>query len=109
MKRQLIIVSSCLLLLAILFLTTDPSHLPSLFLIAPFLIIFLIIFLLVWIFARTRMLHSKAMRVSALCAGTPVLLLVLQSIGQLTFRDVFTLAALFGIAYFYISKTSLKA
>jgi hypothetical protein len=34
----------------------------------------------------------------------PMLILVLQALGQLTIRDLLTIVALFAIAHFYLSR-----
>jgi hypothetical protein len=46
--------------------------------------------------------------IAALVAGFPVLLLLLQSIGQLAVKDVITVAAIIILAYFYMGKFSSK-
>ena len=46
-----------------------------------------------------------SMRIGMLTAGVPLALLVLQSIGQLTIKDVFALLAFLAVAYFYMSRT----
>lgn len=109
MKRQLLAIGACVVLLSILFLATDPNSLPSFFLIVPFIIIFIILYIALWLAIRNFVSRAKAIKVAALCASVPLLLLILQSIGQLTFRDVFTIVALFALAYFYISKTSVAS
>jgi len=47
------------------------------------------------------------MRFALLCAGLPTLLLAMQSVGQLTIRDIVTLFVFFGITYFYMSRMSI--
>jgi hypothetical protein len=51
---------------------------------------------------------TKALRSGAVGAVLPILLLVLQSVGQLTLRDACMLFALFGLTYFYMSKVNSK-
>ncbi len=58
---------------------------------------------------QNKIVGMKASRprlIAGLIAAFPVLLLVLQSIGQLTAWDILMVVALFIIAYFYIIKTS---
>lgn len=104
------IVTICGVGLLLLLLTTDPAHLPSVMLFVPFLLLFMAL----WLggSALLNMLgmrRSMATRLGLFLAALPTLMLVLQSIGQLTFRDVVTISALFGIAYFYMSRFSRSA
>lgn len=106
MKRDLYLVGGSFLLLLALFLGLDPNKLPSFLLILPFILIFGFLFALVaFLLQKYGMGRAKSLRVGLLCASIPTLLLVLQSIGQLTVRDVLTLAVLFILAFFYITKT----
>lgn len=106
-------------LIAFLMLT-NPASLPSVVIILPFVGLFGAIYFSViecfrlvsraygdTIIVRHRLGRPKV--TAALVAGLPVLLLVLQSIGQLTVWDVLTAAAIFLITYFYVSKSSLAA
>lgn len=104
----------CTLLLLLL---SSPSKLPSAVLILPFLLLFIAIYTtaleilhLLRGGEQNRVVGMRASRprlISGLFAGFPVLLLVLQSIGQLTAWDVLTVVALFIVAYFYIIKSSV--
>lgn len=97
---------------------TNPANLPSVMIILPFAGLFCAIYFSAvecWrpsgrigknnTASRHRLARPRA--TAAFVAGLPVLLLVLQSIGQLTVWDVLTAAAIFVIAYFYVSKSSL--
>ena len=100
----------------LLLLVTNPAKLPSALLITPFLFLFVAIYLTVKESLRlmrggdqNKIVGMKASRprlIAGLIAAFPVLLLVLQSIGQLTVWDILTVVALFIVAYFYIIKTS---
>src|SRR6185437_13863079 len=106
---------ACTLLLLLL---TTPSKLPSAVLILPFLLLFIAIYMTVLEVLhllrggeQNRIVGMRASRprlIAGLIAGFPVLLLVLQSIGQLTAWDVLTVVALFIVAYFYIIKSSVS-
>jgi hypothetical protein len=111
MKRVAKIIGSCLALLAVLTFTTQPARLPSVALIVPFLLMFAILALSIALFLAWRHggMQTKALRSGTIGAVLPILLLVLQSLGQLTLRDALTLFALFGLAYFYMSKVSAVA
>ena len=92
---------------------TNPQNLSPIFLIVPFILLFLCLLLagIYIIAALTRPGHPaithKNILLTALCAAYPILLLLLQSIGQLSPRDVITLTLLLLISGFYISKTNL--
>jgi hypothetical protein len=103
--------------LAILFLTlTNPKRLPSVVLVVSFMLIFLALYYSVMAILdlsrdrdRQTIVGLQVLRpriVACLIAGFPILLLVLQSIGQLTARDVITAGAILVIAYFYVAKFS---
>jgi len=94
-------------LLAIL-TTTQPARLPSVVLIVPFVLMFAILaltisLLIAW---RHKALSFKAVRAGCMAASLPMVLLILQSVGQLTLRDGVTLVALFLLTYFYLSKVT---
>lgn len=97
-----------LLLLAFgpLFLAfSNPEKLPLAMLVVPFLWLFAVVFILVLRLVRSRV-GSKRRR--AIIAGTaaalPVLLLVLQSIHQLSVKDVLLVFVLLAAVGFYLSK-----
>ncbi len=88
--------------------TTQPARLPSVVLIVPFVLLFAILaltisLLLAW---QHKTVSFKIIRTSCMAALLPTLLLVLQSVGQLTLRDAVTLVALFLLTYFYLSKVN---
>ncbi len=85
--------------------STDPSRIPSVLLITPFLLIFTILVLLVMVVLRWQGLSMlRSLRLAIMSAVLPTLVLVLQTLGQLTIRDLLTIAALFAITYFYLSR-----
>jgi hypothetical protein len=76
-------------------------------LILPFLLIFVALALLCMrIFRWQGLPPGKSTRLGLIGAALPTLLLVLQSLGQLTIRDFMTIVALFGITYFYLSRVT---
>jgi hypothetical protein len=92
--------------------TTDPQELSPILLIVPFVLFFLSLFLAV-VFITTVMvkeatpsLSRKSFMFSLVLAAYPVMLLLLQSIGQLSLRDVVTLTLLLVISGFYIARSS---
>jgi hypothetical protein len=100
----------------LLLLFSNPSKLPSAVLIAPFILLFISIYVtVIEVMDLLRggeqnkivgMRAAKPRLVAALIACFPILLLVLQSIGQLTAWDILTAVAIFIVAYFYILKSS---
>jgi hypothetical protein len=99
------IIAVCLLFFGF----TTPKSVPSVMLIVGFLMLaaliysFLkLVFIISGLNARMPSVYSRGI----MLAGTliPVLLLMLQSIGQLTVRDVLTLSGLFIIGIFYVGR-----
>lgn len=110
MKKLLIISGICLTVVITLFMSTDPSRVPSFVLIIPFLLLFVSLFLFGTAMLQWQgMAKARSMRLSALFAGIPILLLVLQSIGQLTVRDVLTIAVLLFVSYFYVTRATASS
>jgi len=105
-------------LLVLLLLLSNPAKLPSTILVVPFVLLFLAIYFTITEGARLLRdsqqgeaadpLIGKHRLVAALIAALPVLLLTLQSIGQLTMWDVLMVGGLFAVAYFYIIKSSIS-
>ena len=101
-------ISSTILLLILLF--SHPQTLPSFFLIVPFILIFIVLGGLVTLMMGLRgPVGKKEVRIGAVAASVPVSLLVLQSLGQLTIRDVLAIVALFIMAYFYVSRVNTSS
>jgi len=110
MKKIIIMGGASLAILLLLFITTDPTKVPSFILVLPFILIFVVLVCALVLGLRWRgMSTTRSLRVGALSAAVPLTLLVLQSIGQLTVRDLLTIAALFLLSYFYIARTTMRA
>jgi len=110
MKRSLIIAGLCIVILLALLFGIDPTTTPSFVLVIPFLLIFIFILCVVsYLLERRGVVRNKSIQIAVLSAGIPLVLLVLQSIGQLTVRDVLTLTVLFVLSYFYISKAAASS
>jgi hypothetical protein len=91
--------------LVILLITTRPNELSPPLLIVPFLLIFLCFFLILrMVFAKFGVRRQKNLGLAMLISGLFVILLAMQSLGQLTIRDAIMLAAIFIIAYFYVYR-----
>ncbi|MGH7157737.1 MAG: hypothetical protein ACREGD_01500 [Candidatus Saccharimonadales bacterium] len=101
-KLKLLIVSAAGLI--VFLMTTNPADISSILLVAPFILGFLIAFLtfdLIFEFMTKRRL---AVGTSLLLAGLVVILAGLQSLGQLTPKDVAMLLLVFGITFFYLRR-----
>ena len=104
------------LFVILLLMVTSPKNIPSVLLIVPFVLLFVANFMTVTVILdringrinapSARVYFSRPRMIAVLIAGFPVLLLVLQSIGQLTVRDTLTACVIFILAYFYIVKSS---
>jgi hypothetical protein len=110
MKKTAIIGGVCLLALVILFLFTDPNKTPSLILVLPFVLLFATLASVAsMLLQRLSPNNPKSLRIGLLCAAVPTALLILQSIGQLTFKDVLIIGALFPVSYFYMYRLSTSS
>lgn len=100
---------ACSLILLVYLLSMNPGELPSVLLIVPFALLFIVIFLVVAsIVGHYGVTGPKRIRLSVVIAIAPALLLVLQSLGQLTVRDTVAMFALFGVTYFYIVRLDVR-
>jgi hypothetical protein len=105
MKRAGIISGIAGLIFLSLVLFTNPTTLPSLILVVPFVLVFIIIWCMSFALMRKyNFTRLRAVRLSLIFAGLPVSLMLLQSIGQLTPRDIITIMIFFAVAYFYLSR-----
>jgi quinol-cytochrome oxidoreductase complex cytochrome b subunit len=94
--------------LLIFFFFTNPETLPSVVLVVPFVLIFTFLALVF------KTLVDKTMRrrntaITLLFSGFVVVLLALQTLGQLTLRDIIMVTALFCVAFLYIYRRSTVA
>lgn len=105
MKKPLVVIAACSLLLLGIFFATDPEKVPAFALVLPFVLCAIILFTaIVWLLRLKGVSRGKAIRVAVLCSGLPMIVLVLQSVGQLTIKDVIALTAVFLLSYFYMSR-----
>ena len=98
-------------------MTTDPFRLPSIFLVVPFALLFSCLYVtIIRIIGFFRsgedetVVGLKLRRprlLAAVVAGFPILLLVLQSIVQLTFWDVIITLVIFLLVYTYVSRSTV--
>lgn len=96
-----------LALLALLLFFTSPTELAIPILITPFLLLFVSLFLILQIILERLARNSPHnARTALIVTCLPILLLALQSVGQLTLRDVLTVGLLFLVGYFYLHRAS---
>jgi len=110
-NNNIILASSSFIFLTIIFLTS-PNTMPVYFFMVPFICIFLILL------TATNLISKKLLSISTptifkkrkliIFAFSFILtmLIALQSIGQLTGRDLITVAVLVLISIFYINRSS---
>jgi hypothetical protein len=94
--------------LPILLVTTAPNTLPLPLLMVPFILLFITLFTTV-VFASRHLSDGRTTRrriyiLSGMVAAAPVLLLVFQSLHQLSIIDVFITVTLLVGSGFYISR-----
>jgi hypothetical protein len=112
LRRQLLSTILLWVFLIILLGLTTPNRLPVVLLIAPFVLLFLACYSS-WVLMQQTKDHfaghsSRSHRRLGLAVCTSVVLfLVLQSLGQLTLRDVITVAAIVFLGYVYIGRISV--
>jgi hypothetical protein len=76
-------------------------------LIVPFILLFLVLLAGgLFIMSQFGVAPPRRRRIAAVLATAPVLLLVLQSLGQLTVRDTLGIFVLFSLTYFYIVRVT---
>lgn len=110
MKRSIILSACSAAILLALLMSTSPNGLSSFVLVIPFILVFTIIWALSFSsFRKKEISRLRSVRLSLVLAGLPVSLMLLQSIGQLTPRDIITIFAFFALAYFYISRIVISA
>jgi hypothetical protein len=94
------------------FSLTDPRKLPPFMLMVAFIFIYGACLVICELAFRLLSLLKNGEMTGAdkhsgwlyAAAALPTLLLVLQSVGQLTVRDLLTMVAIFGILYFYLVR-----
>jgi phosphate/sulfate permease len=96
---------------AIFFASTDPARVPPAVFMIGFGLLLGIVYCAVRLISRlgnlkTRLTPAQYTGFVFSATAVPVLLIALQSLGQLTGRDAVTLLVIFGIGYFYISRMS---
>lgn len=111
-KKVNVIAAGCLLITLLILLTTNPKEVPIAVLMLPPLLSFaalaLIAYQVLGLFSvgkgRTR---AQRTTLALICAGVPILLLVLKSVDQLSARDIILFSVLVGLLTFYLGRLRL--
>lgn len=93
--------------LFIFLFTTSPAKLPIVLLMLPLLLLFLGLYLIIQLVLERVFIKTTARRrklYAAYASGVPTFLLVLSSVGQLTWRDVTLVLFLVLCLLFYTSR-----
>jgi len=111
--KQLLIVALLYGGLLMFLLTTNPNKLSITWLIVPFVWLFLALFVSVQLLIDLLRLHNtssskRQLTIAAVCAAIPTLMLLLDSINQLTIKDSLLIVALGVGGMFYVGKIRLK-
>jgi hypothetical protein len=110
-KKQLLRTGFAWICLTVFMMCTKPQNLPVLLLIVPFVLLFvalmstwgLVVPVLHRLMGQRGYAGSRRLRVTV--CGSVVLLIILQSLGQLTLRDLLTIVAIAIIGYLYIGRS----
>jgi len=108
LKQQLLRTILTWASLGVFLAISTPNKLPVVFLIIPFVLIFAATYTLWNLIQQARIRYlvrgRPHRRLGVVVCTCIVLLLVLQSLGQLTLRDVITLAAIVFLGYVYVGR-----
>lgn len=96
---------------------TSPEQLPAVCFVVPFILLYIGLSRLIRLFVLLRSGEAEQegesnrwkLRAGNAVSVWAVLLLILQSLGQLTWRDVLSLSLLFVIGYFYLIRMRREA
>jgi hypothetical protein len=110
-KQQLLVTISVWGAFMLFLALTNPARLPVVMYIIPFVMLFIALFSL-WRLLRTaKDIYVTGGRrhnhLGAVVCASIVLLLLLQSIGQLSIRDVITFVAIIVVGYLYVGRAKL--
>jgi hypothetical protein len=116
LKQQTYKMVSAWLALALFMGFTQPSNLPVVGLILPFALLYMGLYHTWRLLSGLRLRYILAApertpgrRVAVVVCLSAVLLAVLESLGQLTVRDVSTIGAIFILGYLYIARSRVSS
>ncbi len=107
-KKKISLVVASYILAGFYFMTVNPENLSLVFILIPFLIIFGLFFLSIGLFLDIFTKSSKKQKrlIAFVSSFIPTLLLVIQSITQLTIRDVILSSLILVIIIWYYKRNS---
>ncbi len=105
-KKRLLILAGLYILVLLFFVTVNPEKLPLVLLLLPFGLIFLVLYMTLTLILDTFFkIKPQPKRLVAFSISVmPVLLLIIQSITQLTLRDVLLSMSIVVIVVWYTVK-----
>lgn len=108
-KRNLFILVLGYLLALIFFTSVSPEGLPLIYILVPFFIVFILLYATVNMILATFFDISRYQKrlISLVLSIMPVLLLIIQSITQLTIRDIILCLAITVIIIWYSSRAQV--
>jgi len=115
LRRQLIRMGTAWSALGAFMMLFQPQKLPVVILIVPFLLLFLAFYSLWGLLYALRARFSAnntgppSKRLGVAICTTAVFLIVLQSLGQLTLRDVITILTIVLLGYAYVARNLSRA
>lgn len=105
--RKTGLIVSSLLALPLFLMFTNPEKLPLPLLMVPILLVFIISYVLMYTILgslRSAMPKSKRRFIAGVASALPTLLVILQSIQQLTVKDVLIVLGLWVLCVWYLQK-----
>lgn len=113
-KRAIILILTAIVGCSVLFAATNPEDVPSALFIGVFILVYGFVYgvlLLIGVglrsFGALTWTEKRLQRTVLALSCYPVFLLILQSIGQLTARDVVLATGFFVLAYLYAGRVFL--
>lgn len=110
-KRAIVLILTAIIGCSVLFAATNPESVPSTLFIGVFILVYGFVYgilLLIGVGLRSfgviTWTEKRLQRTVMALACYPVFLLILQSIGQLTARDVVLATGFFALAYLYAGR-----
>lgn len=105
-KKRIILIVASYLLAFFYFAGVNPEKLSIIFVLVPFIIIFTVLYLTINLFIDIFLKISKTQKhiITLVCSLMPTLLLLIQSITQLTLRDIILSLMIMALIVWYSLK-----
>lgn len=110
-KTSLITTVISYIISILFFASINPSSLPVGMLLAPFIVIFFVLYMTLYssVLLFSDKVSSTQIKLITTLVSTACLLLLIQSVTQLTIRDIVISLLIVTILIWYLSKTSKKS